>query len=189
MNCPAVRFIMALLLAGLGTGVAQSKPLAAPLDQGEYLDAQDWFQSGLGLNHEGKYPEAAEAFQRSIEIDPENPLAWLNLGTAQALSGDYGEAIDALKKALRLDPKLAMGYANLGEIYFKTGLFREAAEAYRAVLDLWPKNPNAHYKLGLAYLSLNDSGKAQAEYLALKMLDPELAGKLLQAINQGAPHN
>jgi hypothetical protein len=31
---------------------------------------------------------------------------------------------------------------------------------------------------------LNDAGKAQGEYLALKLLDPDLAARLQQAIDQ-----
>jgi tetratricopeptide (TPR) repeat protein len=180
--------IITMLLVGLSSATVEAKPQPAPLDQEEYLDAEDWFQSGLLLNSRGDYREAAEAFSRSVAIDPENPLAWLNLGTAQALYGDYGAGIESLKKALALDPKLAMAYANLGEIYFKTEHFQEALETYGALLRLWPDDSNAHYKRGLAFVFLSDAGQAQAEYLSLKILDPDLAGKLLQAINQGAEH-
>ena len=185
MRHPTGRYILVLLLAVLFAGVLEAKSPPTSLDQEEYLDAEDWFRSGLALNSAGNYREAAKAFARSIAIDPENPLAWLNLGTAQALGGDDGAAVAALKKAVLLDPKLAMGFANLGEIYFRTRQFEEAVWAYSAELSLWPGDGNAHYKLGLAYLFLKDAGKAQAEYLHLKALDPELAGKLFQAINLG----
>jgi tetratricopeptide (TPR) repeat protein len=181
-------YLMVLLLAVLSTGVAGARPEPVPLDQEEYLDAEDWFQAGLVLNSSASYREAAEAFSRRIAIDPENALAWLNLGTAQALQGDYPAAIEALNRAVRLDPKLAMGFANLGEVYFRTEHFQEALEAYGALLTIWPNDPNAHYKRGLAYLFLHDPGKAQAEYLSLKILDPELAGKLNQSITLGADH-
>ena len=177
-----------LLLAGLWAGVAEPKPPPAPLDQEEYLDAEDWFQAGLTLNGAKNYREAAEAFGRSIAIDPENALAWLNLGTAQALLGEDDAAIHALKQSVRLDPKLFMGFANLGEVYLKTGHYQEALDSFGALLALQPDDPNAHFKRGLAYLLLYDAGKAQAEYLSLKILDPELADKLLEAINQAALH-
>jgi len=177
--------LLVLFLAGLSTGVTETRALPAPLDQEEYLDAEDWFRAGVAFNNAGKYREASEAFARSIAVDPENPVAWLNLGTAQALAADYAEAVASLRKAVRLDPTLAIGYANLGEIYLRTGRFGEALEVYSALIALLPDDPAAHYKRGLAYLYLADTAKAQAEYLRLKTLDPELAGKLLQSINQG----
>jgi len=182
-------YFLVLLLAGLTASVAHPGPLPAPLDQEEYLNAQDWFNMGLALNSAGNYRDAAEAFARSIAVDPENPLAWLNLGTAQALSGDPAAALDALEKAVRLDPKLALGYANLGEVYLQLKRFPEAVAAYGTLLKLWPNDANAHFKLGMAYLYLGDTGKAQGECLALQPLDPELAGKLNQAISLGVKGN
>jgi tetratricopeptide (TPR) repeat protein len=175
---------MLLLMAGLTTGALEPRAFPAPVDQEEYLEADDWFEAGLLLNREGRYREAAEAFAHSLSIAPENPLSWLNLGTAQALYGDYGAAIDSLKKSVRLNPKLAIAFSNLGEVCFKAERMQEAVEAYATLLTLWPGNPNALYKLGLAHLLLHESGKAQAQYLSLKLVDPELAEKLLQAIDE-----
>lgn len=180
------KYVMLLLLAGLTTGALEPTPDSPAIDQEEYLEADDWFQAGLAMNSEGRYRDAAEAFSRSIAIQPENPLAWLNLGTAEALLGDYDRAIHSLKKSLSLDPTLALGFSNLAEVCFRMGRYQEAIEAYTSLLDLWPQNANAHYKRGLAYLFLKDSGKAQAEYLALKMVDPALADKLLDAITGAA---
>lgn len=180
------KYFLMLVVAGFTTGALKPMPLSAPVEIEEYLEADDWFEAGLMMNSEGKYEEAAEAFARSLSIKPSNPLAWLNLGTAQALTGDYGKAIENLKKSVRLDPKLALGYANLGEVCFKERRFAEAVEAYTTLLTLWPDNANALYKMGLAHLFMNEAGKAQAEYLALKMVDPELAQKLLQVMKKNA---
>ena len=186
MRHPKGKYLVMLLLAGLGSGALVSPSLPAPLELEEYLEADDWFQAGLALNSEGKFREAAEAFEKSLAIEPQNALAWLNLGTAQALLGDYPRAISNLKNSVRIDPKLALGYANLAEVSFREQLFQEAIEAYTALLALWPDNANALYKRGLAYLSLDDAGKAQAEYLALKGVDPDLAEKLIEAIREKA---
>jgi len=180
------KYVMLLLIAGLTTGAHEPRLQPAPLDLEEYLEADDWFQAGVALNSEGRYREAAQAFGRSISIAPDNALSWLNLGTAQALIGDYARAIDSLKSSVHLDSKLALGFSNLGEVCFRADRFEEAAEAYTMLLVLWPGNANALYKLGLSHLFLNDVGKAQAEYLSLKIIDPDLAEKLIQAINQGA---
>lgn len=180
------KYVMLLLIAGLATGAVDQQPQSTPIDQEEYLEADDWFDAGVVLNTEGRYREAAEAFGRSIALSPRNALAWLNLGTAQALYSDYDRAIDSLKKAVLLDPKLTLALSNLGEVCFRAYRYEEAIEAYTMLLTLWPGNANALYKLGLSHLLLNDIGKAQAEYLSLKIVDPELAEKLRSAIMQGA---
>ena len=180
------KYFLLLLVAGLTSGALAPKPLPAPLELEEYLEADDWFQAGLAMNSEGKFEAAAQAFQKSISVAPNNALAWLNLGTAQALLGDYSQAIVNLRKSVRLDPKLGLGYANLAEVCFRQQRFEEAIEAYTALLTLWPDNTNALYKRGVAHVSLNQGGQAQAEYLALKMLDPDLADKLLEVIKQQA---
>ena len=178
------KYFLSLLIAGLTTGALEPRPLPAPLDQEEYLDADDWLQAGLALSSEARYIEAADAFAKSLSIEPDNPMSWLNLGTAQALLGDYLRAIKSLKRSVQLNPQLALGFSNLAEVCFRANRFQEAAEAYSALLELWPDNPNALYKLGLSYFMLNDSGKAQAQYLSLKIVDPELADKLREAINK-----
>lgn len=180
------KYFLMLLVAGLSTGSLVPKPLPAPLELEAYLDADDWFQAGLTMNSEGRFLEASDAFAKSISINPNNALAWLNLGTAQALLAEYSRAIENLKHSVLLDPKLALGYANLAEVCFREQRFHEAIDAYTSLLDLWPQNSNALYKRGLAHLYLNDAGKAQAEYLALKTVDPELADKLLQVIRRSA---
>jgi tetratricopeptide (TPR) repeat protein len=179
---------MILLLAGLTTGALEPRELSAPLDQEEYLEADDWFQAGLLLNSEGRFQEATEAFAKSVSIEPGNAFSWLNLGTAQALLGDYPHAIDALKKSVLLDPGIALAYSNLAEVCFRTDRFQDAVEAYTALIALWPDNANAHYKRGLCYLALHQGANAQADYLSLKIVDPELAEKLLQAINRAPDH-
>jgi|GEM_PF-1653649 len=179
------KYFLTLLIAGLTTGTLEPKPLPLPIDAEEYLDSDDWFQVGLALNSESRYHDAAEAFSKSIAIDPENALSWLNMGTAQALLGEYEPSIDSLKKSVSLNPQLALGFSNLAEVCYRSEHFQDAAQAYTALLALWPDNANALYKLGLVHLHLKEAGKAQGEYLTLKRVDPELAEKLLDAITQG----
>lgn len=185
MKQNAGTYALLLMLAALSTGAIDPGPHPLTIDPMEYLEADDWFEVGVALNSEGRYPEAAEAFSRSLAITPKNALSWLNLGTAQALTGDYTHAIDSLKAAVRQDPKLALAHSNLGEVCFRAKRYEEAVEAYTILLTLWPGNANARYKLGLSHLLLNNTGKAQAEYLSLKIIDPELAEKLRSAIIQG----
>lgn len=176
------RYLVLMLAAFLCTGAVGPKPPPTQMGVEEFWDADDWFQSGLALNKQGKYNDAASAFGKAIAIDPTNAFAWLNLGTMQALAGDLDPAIDSLKKAVRLAPGLAQGYSNLGEVCFRAARFREAADAYGQLLGIWPENANAHYKRGLAFLFLDEYQRARAEYETLKAMDATLADQLLHAL-------
>src|SRR5660398_150697 len=65
---------------------------------------------GFALNRLGKYQEAITAFDKALEIDPQDRTAWNNKGLALANLGKYQEAITAYDKALEIDPqdKLAL---------------------------------------------------------------------------------
>jgi tetratricopeptide (TPR) repeat protein len=54
------------------------------------------------LTREKKWPEAAAAWQRVVEVNPHLGRAWLNLGAARYQDKDYRQAISAFEKALEL---------------------------------------------------------------------------------------
>lgn len=177
-------YLLLAVMASLTTGAFPPPDQTPPVDHEEYRDADDWFQSGLAFNGEGKYNDAAHAFGRVVSIEPDNAFAWMNLGTMQALMGEYDKSIDSLNKSVRLAPKLAQGYANLGEVCYRAGHFPEAIEAYGRLLEIWPDNAYAHYKRGLAFLFIDQPEKSREEYFLLKNLDSDLARQLLHALEE-----
>ncbi len=52
----------------------------------------------------GKYEDAIDSFNKSLQIDPGNAVAWNNKGLALAKSGKIDEAIICYDKALEIDP-------------------------------------------------------------------------------------
>ncbi|MBJ6723621.1 tetratricopeptide repeat protein [Geomesophilobacter sediminis] len=182
------KYLLLALMASLTTGAFTPQNPTPPVDQEEFRDADDWFQSGLAFNSEGKYNDAAHAFGRVISIEPDNAFAWMNLGTMQAVLGDYDKSMESLRKSVRLSPNLAQGYANLGEVCFRAGHFPEAIEAYGRLLEIWPDNAYAHYKRGLAFLFIDQPSRSQEEYALLKNMDGELARQLLHAMEQAKNH-
>lgn len=63
----------------------------------------DFFQKGVELNRAGQFPEAAAAFQSSIQSRP-SAGALVNLGLAEWQSGHAGPAILAWERAGWIDP-------------------------------------------------------------------------------------
>ena len=65
---------------------------------------QVWFDLGFARSHLGMTAEAAEAYQKAVDLAPDWFEANLNLGVALARSGKRPEAISALKHAVELRP-------------------------------------------------------------------------------------
>ncbi len=75
------------------------------------------FQLGLAHANAGRSAEAAEAFRRSIRIDPDVPASRLFLGHTLRLQGEPLEAAGEDLAALRLDPGSARAHDGLWQAY------------------------------------------------------------------------
>ena len=71
------------------------------------IEASDWFNKGLALSSQGKYKEAIQAYEKAIELDPQNARAWSNKGFALMKLGLTSESKEALDKAKELQTRQA----------------------------------------------------------------------------------
>jgi len=80
-----------------------------------------WYATGY-LNYlKADYPKAEEAFKQAIELEPENGLAWNNLGAVFSEKKQYVLAVEKVKKAIEVNPKEPMFVWNLNKIYKEMG--------------------------------------------------------------------
>tara|TARA_Y100001960_G_scaffold332221_1_gene431947 strand:+ start:1038 stop:1952 length:915 start_codon:yes stop_codon:yes gene_type:complete len=80
-----------------------------------------WYATGY-LNYlKEDYPKAEEAFKQAIELEPENGLAWNNLGAVLSEKKQYSLAVEKVKKAIDVNPKEFMFVWNLNKIYKEMG--------------------------------------------------------------------
>lgn len=71
-------------------------------------DANGWRMLGWSLFGTGKYAEAASAYAKAVQIEPNNAEYWSSLGEARVMAGKGDvppEAKQAFDKAVILDPK------------------------------------------------------------------------------------
>jgi tetratricopeptide (TPR) repeat protein len=57
--------------------------------------AREWYNKGVTLGCQGKYDEAIQAFDKAIELNPDDPNTWFNKGIALLKQSKYDEAIKA----------------------------------------------------------------------------------------------
>ncbi len=89
----------------------------------------------------------------SAPDDPEDELAWFELGIAHFESGKYNKAVEAFKEALRIDPEDAMAWNNLGFAYSKLNQQDKVKEAHERLKELDPEMADSFFKDHLQWAS------------------------------------
>jgi tetratricopeptide (TPR) repeat protein len=136
--------------------------------------AEAWFEKGVAMEQEGKrVTEVLSAYQRSLELDPASPGAWLNLGTVHYNQHHWIEAEECYGKALAARPEYALAHYNLGNLFDETGRPKEAILHYRKALELDPSYADAHYNLALLYQTVHESLSALRHWRIYLRLEPD----------------
>jgi tetratricopeptide (TPR) repeat protein len=80
------------------------------------------FEAQALTERKGDYDRAIADFNKAIELDPKDAIAYGGRGFAYSSKADYDRAIADLTKAIELDPKNArIYYYNRGKAYERKG--------------------------------------------------------------------
>jgi len=93
--------------------------------------SENWSQLGLMLAQQQKFEDAAVAFRRAFELDPENVWALQNLAQSFLKLGRRDEAIREYRRALAIKPRFGLAWLGLGQVLEDMGRKAEAEECYR----------------------------------------------------------
>jgi tetratricopeptide (TPR) repeat protein len=107
-----------------------------------------------GAEFDSTIQKALDAYNKSIELKPDDPASHNNYALALAKAKKYPEMQAELKKAADLDP--ANGgkyYYNLGALLVNTGKNEEAGEAFKKAIELTPTYADAYYQYGVTLVS------------------------------------
>jgi tetratricopeptide (TPR) repeat protein len=67
--------------------------------------AEDWIERGEELLYSGSLEESVEAFNKAIDLDPQNADVWRYKALILRDQGEYDEAIAAFDRAIEFDPQ------------------------------------------------------------------------------------
>jgi tetratricopeptide (TPR) repeat protein len=146
----------------------------------EYLrsgvnQAEDWFRLANQLHGERHYIEAADCYQRCLDLEPRLLEAHYNLGNTLIDLGDYDQAERSFQRCLDLNPEYADAHFNRGIACSEAGRLDEAIAAYRRAIDIEPTRSEAYYNLGIACHELGRLDAAAAAYGRALELKPDFA--------------
>jgi tetratricopeptide (TPR) repeat protein len=95
-----------------------------------------------------------EAYNKAIELKPDDAAYYNNYGLALAKAAKYEDAQAQLNKAAAIDPQNAGKYFyNLGAILVNTGKYAPAEEAFKQAITADPNYADAHYQYGTCLMA------------------------------------
>jgi tetratricopeptide (TPR) repeat protein len=106
------------------------------------------------------YETAIASFDKAIEIDPKNALAYYEKGIANGMKGEHDKAIVSFDKAIEIDPKNALAYYEKGIANGMKGEHDKAITDFDTAIEIDPKNALAYAGRGTSYFYKSYSLKA-----------------------------
>jgi tetratricopeptide (TPR) repeat protein/tRNA A-37 threonylcarbamoyl transferase component Bud32 len=123
-------------------------------------------------------PEPAEAIrflQAAVALQPRNPAAFEQRGTAWAQRKEYDRAIRDFDEAIRLDPNYASAFIGRGNAWRNKKNYAYAMRDYDEAIRLDPNYARAFNSRGIAWSDKNDKDRAVRDYDEAIRLDPSYA--------------
>ncbi|MFB2935741.1 tetratricopeptide repeat protein [Aerosakkonemataceae cyanobacterium BLCC-F154] len=153
-------------------------PETAPspsIDQEKFKKANEIAQKAIEAIQKGDYEAAETYWNELVEMFPDNPALWSNLGNSKAGQNKLEEAIADYNKAMKLAPDAPDPYLNRGLALEGLGKFEEAIADYNHLLEIAPNDALGYNNRGNAEAGLGEWDSAIADYRKAFELEPNFA--------------
>jgi tetratricopeptide (TPR) repeat protein len=135
--------------------------------------AEAYFRLGWLYQNQGDIQQTLANYNKAIELDPKNSLAYNNRGLVYDKQGDYQQAISDYSQAIELAPTNFAAFTNRGVVYYRQGNYQQAIADYNQALELNPQNATAYYNRGLTYAAQDNLQQAITDYTKALELTPQ----------------
>jgi len=119
----------------------------------------------------GRYEEAVQQFQRSLDLDHTSDETLRSLAAAYQKQGKASAAEEAYRKAISLRPNYWGVYSAFGAFYYNQARYADAAGLFKKAIQLAPLNYSGYSNLGAMHLLLgqyNEAVEALKQSIALR---------------------
>lgn len=138
------------------------------------------FYTLVGELYESKrdWTKAQDAYQKTLGLRPEDPIASNNLANVLLQSGgNLDQAMSLAQTARRGMPNSPTAADTLGWVYYQKGVYRPAIDMLQEALKLGAKNkapddPDIHYHLGMAYAKTYQPALASQQLERVLKINP-----------------
>lgn len=121
------------------------------LDSHPKLTAELYCQFGKLLRKKSKFGNAIQAYQKTIDINPNFSLAHISIQYTSIPTEQLSEHIDFYRRLVSKNPKMAIAWGNLGDALTQQDNIQEAISCYRKssylkVINAYPKLAETSWK-------------------------------------------
>ncbi len=127
-------------------------------------DAKAYLGLGIAYLNLLRYPDARQALERSLQLDPNLAEAQFQMGLLAGQEGNRQDARQHWEKAVELQPRHAQALFSLGTVYLESGELAEAESAFSRSLAADPANMKTEYNLALVLNKLGKSEEAKQHF-------------------------
>jgi Tfp pilus assembly protein PilF len=138
-------------------GAAVRKALSINPNHVEARTLLGWIDSEI----RGDFDAAIKEYSKVVELRPDSPEAYNNLGVAQKRKGDLAKAADSFSKALELKPDYSAAISNRGWVLAEQNQWSTARREFERALTVNPGDDGALYGLSQALREARDYAGAQ----------------------------
>jgi len=124
----------------------------------------DTNERGIKALQDGNYEIAVEAFMKSVEDEPDNPIGYINLGNVFASLGDSEKAEPFFQKAITLDEQAGTAFYGLANLYYNSERYEEATNLYEKAIRRGVEEADVYFMLGKS-LERTDKARLALPYL------------------------
>lgn len=116
---------------------------------------------------------ARKAYREMLEVDPENALAWANLGAVEQQAQNRDAAVACFEASTRFNGQLVQSWIALGLLYSDKGDRYKAISAYTRALHEDPLDARAHNYLAIEAQGIGWSETALSELQRAIEINPD----------------
>ncbi len=130
------------------------------------------FDRATAASRAKKTDEAIKLFRQIVESDPQDFVAWTELGSLYFGQKKKSDAEKAYLKAIELKPDFMVALINLGKLHISTEDFVKAVNVLDQAVGADPTSADAFHYLGEAFLGARQGSKAVPILNEAIRLDP-----------------
>lgn len=128
--------------------------------------------TGLTWRQAISFQSKEALWSHNVALNPDNGIAWMNLGYALSLKGQYEEELAAYQQVLRIDPEFVAVYNDMGLALAAMSRMEEARRYFETALSKDPGLVEARLNLGNVMAKTGDWTNAIPHFEAVLSSQP-----------------
>ena len=136
-------------------------------------DSAVFYNTGILYEKLKDTDKALKAYEKAVEISPENIDAYYNLGLVYTQKNQFKEALKCFLHVLNNDDEDGNTWFNAGLCYFKMNDLAQSKEYFEKALEINEEDIYAHFYLGNIFIKTDEFDKARNCFIKVLELSPD----------------